>query len=452
MNQPSKLQRTELRRAAVRTLACNWRGCSTIPSPSLYPHQWSWDSAFIAIGLSRWSQRRAETELLSLFGAQWDDGRLPHIVFDPSVSEDAYFPGPAFWRSDLVPTSPPVATSGIIQPPIHARAVLELVRHAREPERARQFLRRLYPRLRHLHDYLASRRVVPDLGLAAIVHPWESGLDNSPAWDAPLANVPVDLDLLRRHQRRDLQHADSTERPTDEDYARYVRLAAAYRDRGYDDEDLASHAEFLVVDPLVNALWAWSEQALAEIAALVGADPEPHLARAAALTTAITDVLFDHELGTFTAYDVKAGARVRRRTVAGLVPLVLPDLRADVVDALVDQLTSPHVGLPDDGVLGVPSYDLLADDFDPCRYWRGPTWMNTSWLVWRGLLQHGRGDLAALLADDMVEAVSRAGFREYVDPLTGRGHGSRDFSWTAALLLDVLDSAESPEPSGASSR
>jgi hypothetical protein len=432
-----------LRAAAIRTLAANWRGSSTVPSPSLYPHQWSWDSAFIAIGLSHWAQRRAECELLSLFGGQWDDGRMPHIVFDPSVQESEYFPGPAFWRSDLVPGAAPLATSGIIQPPIHARAALDLLRNAREPRRARNFLARMYPRLARQHSYLAEHRVVPELGLAAIVHPWESGLDNSPSWDAPLANVPVDRTLLQRYKRRDLQHAGTAERPTDDDYARYVRLGKAYRDAGYDDARYAGQAEFYVVDPLFNALWAWSEEALAGIADIVGADPDPHLRRAGAITRAMTEVLYDDQLSTFTAYDVLAGARVLRRTVAGLAPLVLAGLPPRYVDALADQLTSAHFGLLDDGIAGVPSYDLRAADFDPRRYWRGPTWLNTTWLVWRGLRTHGRGDLAAPLAEAMLDLAWDAGFREYFDPRTGRGHGSTSFSWSAALVLDVVDGLSS---------
>ena len=84
----------------------NWHGHSTVPSRGLYPHQWSWDSAFIALGLRHWAPRRAATELLSLFGAQWGDGRIPHIVFNPAVHAEAYFPGPAFWRSATVAEAP----------------------------------------------------------------------------------------------------------------------------------------------------------------------------------------------------------------------------------------------------------------------------------------------------------------------------------------------------------
>src|SRR5688572_24800413 len=103
----------QLRREAVGVLLDNWRGAWTVPSGGLYPHQWSWDSALICIGLVHVSERRARLELSSLLGAQWADGRVPQIVFDPAVPEGAYFPGPAFWRSTDVAGSAPVPTSGI---------------------------------------------------------------------------------------------------------------------------------------------------------------------------------------------------------------------------------------------------------------------------------------------------------------------------------------------------
>jgi hypothetical protein len=432
-----------LRREAVRILVGNWRGASTVPSPTLYPHQWSWDSAFIAIGTSHWSQRRAETELVSLFGGQWADGRMPHIVFDPAVSADAYFPGPAFWRSRGVDVGSRLSTSGIVQPPVHARAAFDVLRNARDYEQAKAFLARLYPRLEAQHRYLREHRIIDGLGLAAIVHPWESGLDNSPLWDAPLAKVAVDMSLLRRYARRDLQHAGAGERPTDEDYARYVRLAEAYRDCGYDDDRYSTSAEFRVVDPLFNAMWAWSEEALAGIAEAIGADPEPHVKQATELTRALVDVLFDAVTGTFVAFDAVVGRHIRRRTVAGVVPIVLADLPADTVRSLTLQLNSHHFGLLDDAVTGVPSYDLRANDFDAQLYWRGPTWLNTSWLVWRGLRVHGLDDMSDRLATAMLQLAHTSGFREYFDPHTRSGHGTREFGWSAALILDVLEALES---------
>ena len=76
---------------AIRVLCANDLGGWTKPAPSLYPHQWSWDSAFATIGLARVDPDRARRELETLFAAQWADGRVPHIVYISAVAADVYF-------------------------------------------------------------------------------------------------------------------------------------------------------------------------------------------------------------------------------------------------------------------------------------------------------------------------------------------------------------------------
>ena len=434
-------------RQATKVLINNWRGHSTVPSRGLYPHQWSWDSAFIALGLQHCFPRRGAIELLSLCGGQWLDGRIPHIVFNPSVPDEAYFPGPGFWRSSAQEGNPPVATSGIIQPPVHARAAAALVRAL--GDRGRPFAERIYPLLVAQNRYLRERRTVGPYSLAAVAHPWETGLDNSPAWDAPLDAVPADLSLFDTYTRRDLAHAGAGERPTDEDYARYIRLALAYRDHGYDDDWLRAEGEFLVVDPAFNALWAWSELALAELAEHAGADPRPHRDEADRITGAMIAELWSEQQGIFLARDARTGQALGERTVAGLLPLVLPGLPNPRVSTLLSTLTGDAFRAEDEDIHGVPSFDLTDPRYDAQRYWRGPTWLNTTWLVIQGLRTHGRNQLANKLTDDIVRLAHRSGLREYFNPTTGSGHGTDDFSWSAALVVDVIgDPSTAPAPSG----
>src|SRR4028118_1945311 len=82
----------------------------TKPAPSLYPHQWSWDSAFIALGLAHVDNRKATDELEALFSAQWKTGKVPHIVFDPEAPPKSYFPDAERWNpngpSDPAPAAP----------------------------------------------------------------------------------------------------------------------------------------------------------------------------------------------------------------------------------------------------------------------------------------------------------------------------------------------------------
>lgn len=429
---------------AAEVLAANWRGRHTVPAARLYPHQWSWDSAFIAIGLAHVAQHRAQLELATLLGAQWPDGRIPHIVFDPDTPADAYFPGPRFWG----PGAPAAhvrlgrATSGIVQPPVHARAAWEVFRLAPDRDAAAGFLRRAYEPLCRWHDYLLTRRDLGGGGLAAIVHPWESGMDNSPAWDAALAGLKSDEGGAQASpMRRDLHHVGAAQRPGDDDYAAYIALAAAYRDRGYADGTPADHG-FAVEDPLFNGLLADSEEALAQIAAVVGADPAPHLARAHRVGAALAARLYDPAAGMFFARDLRAGGLVASWSAAGLGALISPGLPGEVTDRVAAQVVGRRFGPPParrprTGWL-LPSADRTAAEFDPQRYWRGPSWANLTWVVRRGLLRAGRTGAADGLARGLLRTVEHAGFHEYFDPETGEGAGTPDFSWTAALTLDLL--------------
>jgi hypothetical protein len=429
----------ELWNSAAHVLDTNWSGDHMVPSRRLYPHQWSWDTAFIAFGLAYVNPNRALRDLRSLFEAQWPDGRVPHIVFDPATPEINYFPGPAFWDVPAYGLRPAHGSTGIVQPPLHAVAAWEVYRHASAHgaacgHQARVELEWLYPRLVAQQSYLLGSRDLGSSGLAAIVHPWESGMDNSPAWDDAMSRVPVDPSLLTTYRRRDLEVADASHRPTDVDYARYIGLVLSYRAERYSDTGLLQRHAFAVECPSFNTILASAELALAQIAGELGdaAEADAHRERAHRITTAIAKHLWNPETGSFHARDVHTGALSPEHCVSGLIPLMLPDLATEQVEAILAEARSPRFGLP------VPSYDRTSPKFDTLRYWRGPTWINVNWLLRRGLLVHGRLDEAEDLRTEMMRLVHRNGHFEYFHPTTGKGLGAPAFSWTAALSLDLL--------------
>jgi glycogen debranching enzyme len=408
-------------KAATRVLDANWTGTATVPSPGLYPHQWSWDSAFISAGLAGHRPDRARRELMSVFRGQWASGLVPHIVFS-SVSRRAYFPGPELWRSADQPGAPrDVDTSGLTQPPLHALAALRLLR---APGTDREFLARLYPRLAAQHAYLARDRDVGRSGLVSLCHPWESGLDNSPVWDPPLGAVRVPHSAY----------------PSDHD--RYVGLVTALRDAGYRAEYLRDEHPFVVEDPLFNAVLLASTHALAELAELAGADPGPHREAAGRIHAAMLDRLWDPESSCFHARDLRAGRLIPVTTVAGFAPLLDSELPAAIVNQLVELLLSARFA----GAAGypVPTCDIQSAAFDRCGYWRGPTWVTTNWLLWLGARAYGLHVVSDLLFGATLRLVRQSGFREYFDPFDGTGQGSHDFSCSAALVLDMLATRRDP--------
>ena len=69
----------------------------------------------------------------------------------------------------------------------------------------------------------------------------------------------------------------------------------------------------------------------------------------------------------------------------------------------------------------------------------GPVWINTNWLLWNGLRQHGQHAEADEILLSSLRLVDRSGFHEYFDPFGGEAFGTDGFGWTAALTLDFIE-------------
>jgi glycogen debranching enzyme len=83
----------------------------------------------------------------------------------------------------------------------------------------------------------------------------------------------------------------------------------------------------------------------------------------------------------------------------------------------------------------VRSLDREHPERSPRNYWRGPTWINVTWLCAWALERGGELHAVETLRDQLLAAVEGGGMREYFVPDSGRGLGARDFAWTAALTL-----------------
>ncbi len=420
-----------------------------VAAGALYPHQWSWDAAFVAMGLAHVDVPRAMKELESLFGGQWQNGKLPHIVYNPTAARGQYFPDPARWdvagaAGARGPSPGAPETSGIIQPPVHALAALEIWEQAAQQggvveQDARRDLAALYPKLVAWHEFLMNERDPEGSGLVTIVHPWESGTDNSPRWDEAMQRIVVgDMPAF---ERADLKHADPSQRPTQADYDRYLWLVEKYKQSGYDDKAILapdSDYPFRIKDVVMSAILVRANDALAQIADVVGAPAKDRerLASYAARGRAGLARQWDPKLRGTVDQDVVTDQPVRVRTIAHFAPLIAGGLDAEKRKTQLALLDSKvFCGHPTLARPLPPTTSPLDERFDPKRYWRGPSWPIMSWIISRGLEASGAPQRAQQLVQEALGQVRDKGPAEYFDVRTDEALGSPVQTWTDAFVV-----------------
>ncbi len=407
---------------AKRILATNDRGGYTVPADRLYPFQWNWDSAFVAMGFALYDTDRAYRELERLVEGQWADGMIPHIVFhQPS---DTYFPGPDVWR-----TSHSIPTSGITQPPVFAIALRKL--HETTNDRART--QPLYEAALKWHRWWYAARDPEGTGLVALLHPWESGSDNSPAWDIALARVPTTSDTLVI--RKDTGHVNASMRPRDDDYKRFIHLVDVYAACGWKPAEQWQKAPFKVAEIQTTAILLKAGEDLEHIAGMLGrSEDADEIAAFNEKTRKAILAQWRPDLSRFVSCDLVSGLDIEAPTQAGFIPLLSLDLNEAVVDSMVAEMQAWSKGLK----VGFPTTKPGIESWEPKRYWRGPAWAIINWLLIDGLRRNGRFDEAEALRQSTTTAIEARGFAEYFDPLTGEGCGGGGFSWTAAAYMALV--------------
>ncbi len=408
--------------AAQKVLRANDRDGHTVPTDGLYPFQWSWDSAITALGWLEFDEERAWQEAHVMFSGQWDNGMLPHILFHGAA--ESYFPGPDVWGSNTA-----VPSSAISQPAVWATAIRRMYEQARDRALAETAVEQLLPKLIAYHRWWYRERDPEETGLICSYHPWESGMDNSPAWDDPLERVP---EVDWSYQRRDLGHVDSEQRPHKPQYDRYLYLVDFYKKNGFDSDVIYRDCPYRVVDVGLVSILHRGTRDLLEICRNVGVDDAmDDLSQAMQRTENAIGELWSDKHRCYLNYDLVEGEVLEEITTGTVLPLFaglasqskaayMADLIDEWLDATAFSLSSTH-----------PS----SDRFESQRYWRGPVWLHINWMIAEGLSDYGYDDLAERVKQATRECVDESGFYEYFDAMSGAGCGGDRFSWTAAVAL-----------------
>jgi hypothetical protein len=437
----AELTQTELLKEAEKVLKHNDRGKFTVPAGDLYPHQWLWDSCFIAIGLRHSDIDRAQTELTSLLRGQWSDGMFPNIIFNDKAEAREK----ELWRSYLSPYSPDnVATSGITQPPMLAEAVVRIGEKL-NPADQKTWYQTMYPHLLKYHKWLYRDRDPHKEGLVLLLHPYESGLDNSPPWISELRkhSMPLwirifeklHLDFVVNFFRRDTKYTPPGQRMSNVEALAYWAAILRLRRKAYNSEALISRSLFAVEDLAYNCMLIRANKNLQDIAKTIHEELPSWMLERIAKTEEALEELWDEATGQYYSRSFASHKLIEESSVATLLPLYAGTISEDKVKRLMELLGRPEYFGAE---WPVPSVPLSSPQYSELKYWQGPTWININWLIIDGLRRYGYQKEALELKKRTLDLVKKSGFSEYFSAKDASPAGASNFSWTAALIIDLL--------------
>ncbi len=333
------------------------------PSKFYYVGVWQWDAFFHALAYRHIDKRLAQDQLRILLDHQRDDGMIPDAVHDEGIVTHLDYP----------------VDADVTKPPLLAWAVWKLY----EQDGDLEFLKEVYEPVVRWNEWWFEQNDTNGDGICEYLHPYSSGLDDSPLWDD---GMPVEA-------------------------------------------------------PDLNSYLCIQQQTLAKIAAVIGEveDADMWSRRAEALAKRMIDILWDEQAGVFWA--MHKGQRVNVLTPFNLFPLLTGRMPPAIASRLVARLTDESQFWPR---YPVPSVALNDPKYDPINMWRGPTWVNINYLLIEGLQKAGYPEIANELRQRTLDLIGgQEDIYEYYHPETGQNppKAAAIFGWSSAVFIDLAISA-----------
>lgn len=357
---------------------------AVVPSKIGYVGLWQWDAYFIAVGLRHGDPELAREQLDLAFRFPTSDGQLPDVVHDEGVlasSDDLPLKDRETLRrhgSNAADLSKPVP---LTKPPLAAwalRKVLEATPPGVGAAAVDRWADTAWNTIARSQDWWFAHSDADTDGMPEYGHPYSSGLDDSPIFDAAIPVAAPDLGAYLVMQDRE--------------------LAQEWRSRGR--HSTAQRFTDRADSTLLRLLDMWDEIS-----------------------------------GCFHAR--AGGETLTSYTAVSLLPLLtgeLPPAVAQILVAAIDDPNQFNTRWP------VPTVAFGDPDFSAERMWRGPVWINISALLVDGLARSGYDAEARRLAERTVELVKHGGGpHEYFNPITGEraATATTSFGWSAALFVDL---------------
>ncbi|MDO5722178.1 MAG: hypothetical protein Q4P06_06525 [Actinomycetaceae bacterium] len=351
-----------------------------VPSKRGYVGLWQWDAYFAAIGLSLGDIDLAIEQLDIALRYQKEDGQLPDVVSDRGVLlSSADLPRADRKKMEADCSAVKGRTDiPLTKPPLTGWAFERVMQRCSEAKRA-SLIEEYYCKVADSQLWWFSENAAAIQGVPAYAHPYSSGLDDSPVFDYDLPVKTPDL------------------------------LA------------------YLILQEKIVAKWSLENSGGSSYDAQSGA-------HRLGLLREELQKLWNHERRCFLAQSKTQ--LITHRTVLSLIAAWSGALKPEQLDAICSDLMDEHRFSTS---YGVPSVSKDDAGFRAEIMWRGPIWVNTTYLIAEALEREGHELLAEHLKNQILEFVERAGPVEFLSPVSGRRctAATTSFSWSAALYLDI---------------
>ena len=407
---------------AQKTLLGNRRKGYTLPTNNkLYPAQWNWDSAFIALGYSYFNLNYAIKEITTLLDGQWKDGMVPHILFhNPNTN---YYPNYTAWNCGNK-----IRSSGITQPPILATILKLILDKNKISNKQTKEIKKIVKKIIRFHEWFIKFRDPNKTGLVSILHPWESGYDNSPIWDEPMAKVTIEKNL--KYKRADNKLIKPDQRPLNIDYDRYVSIKNSLRKKKYNPKEIFKSSLFNVVDVGFNSLFLKANKDLIQISNKFNIET-PKISNYVKVTEKNILKLYDKKKGIFFSKDIRNNKKIYIPSITNYF-ILFADLDNDFINnKLIKNLKNHNKN----DKYFFSSIKPSHNSFEEKRYWRGPVWINCNWFIYQGLKNKDL-KFSNYVKKKTIKLLEKSKFYEYFSCKNGQPMGAKNFSWSASLYLD----------------
>ena len=408
---------------AQKTLLGNRKKGYTLPTNNkLYPAQWNWDSAFIALGYSYFNLNYALKEITTLLDGQWKDGMVPHILFHNTNTN--YYPNYTAWNCGNK-----IRSSGITQPPILATILKLILDKNKISNKQTKEIKKIIKKIIKFHEWFIKFRDPKKTGLVSILHPWESGYDNSPIWDGPMEKVIIEKNL--KYKRADNKIVRPDQRPLNIDYDRYVSIKNNLRKKKYNPKEIFKSSLFNVVDIGFNSLFLKANKDLIQILNKFNMDTSK-LSNYVKVTEKNILKLYDKKKGVFFSKDIRNNKKIYIPSITNYF-ILFADLDNNFIN---NKLIKNLKNYNKNDKYFFSSIKPSHNSFEEKRYWRGPVWINCNWFIYQGLKNKDL-KFSNSVKKKTIKLLEKSKFYEYFSCKNGQPMGAKNFSWSASLYLDL---------------